>query len=139
LVPVKGFWLCALAALLGNARSATPEVPELPGTTWAASYYYYHEDWHFLSADTVAVSAGQWGWSFQGATDAPVTADGLYMWGPDPLHYRIAGPHLIVDRYAEGAADTLTWDGEVFRSDRMLTYGHVVLLRGGNADCRLHE
>ena len=114
-------------------------VPTLTGTTWAASYYHYHEDWTFLSTDSVVIRSGEWGWSFQGITDVPVSSDSLYMSDPEVIAYRLQGDHLTLDLHGDGGTDTLTWDGERFVSNWMYTYGHVVLIEGGNADCRMHE
>ena len=113
--------------------------PSLAGTTWAASYYHYHEDWTFLSADRVTIRSGQWGWSMP-VDPKLIDQDSLYLSDPEALGYRFDGALLIVhDRYDGRKEDTLTWDGERFRSNWMFTYGHVVLIQGGNADCRMHD
>ncbi len=113
--------------------------PTLPGTTWAASFYHYHEDWTFVSADSVAIRTGQWGWSMP-VDPKLISADSLYLGDPDVFRYRFDGDQLIVHgRYSGNEQDTLAWDGEHFRSNWMFTYGRVVLTQGGNADCRMHD
>lgn len=113
--------------------------PTLPGTTWAASFYHYHEDWTFVSADSVSIRSGQWGWSMP-VDPKLIHEDSLCLGDPEMFRYRFDGTQLIVHgRYRANEEDTLTWDGERFRSNWMFTYGHVVLTQGGNADCRLHD
>lgn len=124
-----------VVALLLTALPAQQQ-PSLPGTTWAASYYYYHEDWTFVSADSVAIRIGQWGWSMP-VDPKLIDADSLYLGEPEVFRYRFDGIQLIVDGSEE--QDTLTWDGERFVSNWMYTYGHVVLIQGGNADCQMHD
>lgn len=124
-----------LVPLLGVAEQ---QPPSLSGTSWAASYYYYHEDWNFVSADSVAIRSGQWGWSIP-VDPALINADRLYLGDPDVVAYHREGDHLILDVHGDGAMDTLSWDGERFESNWMYTYGHVVLERGGNSDCRQHD
>jgi hypothetical protein len=119
---------------------ATPpaRLPILPGTTWAASYYHYHEDWTFVSVESVAIRSGQWGWSMP-VDPKLIDADSLYLGDPEVVAYRLLGDHLTLDLHGDGGMDTLTWDGERFVSNWMYTYGHVVLSKGGNPDCRMHD
>ena len=124
-----------VVALLLTALPAQ-QPPSLPGTTWAASYYHYHEDWTFVSADSVAIRSGQWGWSMP-ADPKLIDADSLYLGEADMFRYSFDGIQLILDGSEE--QDTLTWDGERFVSNWMYTYGHVVLIQGGNADCQMHD
>lgn len=113
--------------------------PSLAGTTWAASYYHYHEDWSFVSMDSVAIRYGQWDWSMP-VDPKLIDEDSLYLGDADVHHYRFDGDQLIVQgAYGANEQDTLTWDGERFVSNWMYTYGHVVLEQGGNADCRMHD
>lgn len=128
-----------LLTLLSSGVAREHQPPSLPGTTWAASFYHYHEDWTFISADSVAIRSGQWGWSMP-VDPKLIDADSLYLGDPEVFRYRLDGPQLIVhERYGANAEDTLIWDGERFRSNWMFTYGRVVLFPGGNADCVMHE
>ncbi len=132
------FGIAVCLTLPGKSlQDGTP--PSLPGTTWAASYYHYHEEWTFLSADSVAIRSGQWGWSMP-VDPKLISPDSLYLGDPEVFHYRFDGQRLIVHGgYSDNEQDTLTWDGERFRSNWTFTYGHVVLIRGGNTECRKHD
>lgn len=133
------WWPAVLTVALLGGRWAEEHRPDLPGTTWAASYYHYHEDWTFVSADSVAIRSGQWGWSVP-VDPKLIDADSLYLGDPEVFLYRFDGQRLIVHGlYSDNEQDTLTWDGERFRSNWMFTYGQVVLTQGGNADCRMHD
>ena len=106
---------------------ATDPPKDLVGTRWAASYYYYHEDWDFVSRDSVDVCSGQWGWSMP-VDPSLIDPDSLYL-GCERISYRSMDPLLILHRWENGAGpDTFTWRDGAFRSNRMFTYGHVVLM-----------
>lgn len=129
----------SMLTLLSSGGADPQHPPTLPGTTWTASYYHYHEDWTFVSTDSVAIRTGQWGWSMP-VDPKLIDPDSLYLGDPELFRYHLEGARLIVHgRYRENEQDTLTWDGERFRSNWMFTYGHVVLFPTGNADCRMHE
>ena len=114
-------------------------IEPLTGTTWAASYYHYHEDWTFVSADSVAIRTGQLGWSMP-VDPKLISEDSLYLGDPEVFGYRFDGTQFIVNgRCRANEQDTLTWDGERFVSNWMYTYRHVVLIQGGNADCQMHD
>lgn len=125
----KGLGVQGLSSRPGHDRTST---------TWAANYYHYHEDWTFVSVDSVAIRTGQWGWSMP-VDPKLISADSLYLGDPEVVAYRLEGDHLTLDVHGDGGMDTLTWDGERFVSNWMYTYGHVVLIQGGNADCRMHD
>jgi hypothetical protein len=92
-----------------------------------------------VSADSVEVRSGQWGWSLP-VDPASISQDSLYLSDPHVVHYWVDGPLLIVDGLFPGSgSDTLAWDGEHYRSNWMYTYGQVLLVRGGNPDCGMHD
>ncbi|MEO8067348.1 MAG: hypothetical protein ABI599_06615 [Flavobacteriales bacterium] len=127
-----------LAAVQPPAGHSDPgQISDLTGTRWAASYY--HEDWDFISADTVVIRSGQWGWSMPADTSL-ISRDSLYVDDSGRYGYRWNGLHLIVADLFEGwtGPDTLTWDGGGFLSNWIYAYGHVNLVQGGNEDCRMH-
>lgn len=140
--------LLALVGLVGTdlwpearVRSrgiATDPPKDLVGTRWAASYYYYHEDWDFVSRDSVEVCSGQWGWSMP-VDPSLIDPDSLYL-GCERISYRSMDPLLILRRWENGAGpDTFTWRDGAFRSNRMFTYGHVVLMPWPIEDCSKHD
>lgn len=133
------FWPVLPLLVLLAGRPPDEHLPKLPGTTWAASYYHYHEDWTFMSADSVAIRSGQWGWSMP-VDPKSISSDSLYLGDAEVFRYRLDGAHLIVlGRFEGNVQDSLTWDGERFRSNWTFTYGRVVLTPGGNADCGMHD
>ena len=134
-IPLLSGLVLACAAFIPHQDS---RIEQLPGTTWAASYYHYHEDWTFVSADSVAIRTGQWGWSMP-VDPKLIAEDSLYLGDPEVVAYRLEGDHLTLDVHGDGGMDTLTWDGERFVSTWMYTYGHVVLIQDGNADCQMHD
>lgn len=119
-----------------SAKSGLPR--DLAGTRWAASYYNYHEDWDFVSRDSVDVCSGQWGWSMP-VDPSLIDPDSLYL-GCERTAYQLVDSLLILHRWENGAApDTFTWREGAFRSNWMFTYGHVVLMPWPIEDCSKHD
>jgi hypothetical protein len=106
-----------LLLMLSNGCGHFDQRPVLPGTSWAASQNHYHKDWTFLSADSVAIRFGQWGWSMR-MDPAVIARDSLHLSDPNVVHYRMDADQLIVHgAYGSNERDTLTWDGERFVSN----------------------
>lgn len=119
-----------------STKSGLPR--DLAGTRWAASYYYYHEDWDFVSRDSVDVCSGQRGWSMP-VDPSLIDQDNLYL-GCERKAYRLVDSLLILHRWVSSAEpDTFTWRDGAFRSNWMFTYGHVVLQPWPIADCSKHD
>lgn len=115
---------------------APASAPRLAGSKWTSSYYYYHEDWTFVSADSVAIRWGQWGWSMPIDTGMP--EDSLYLTDPETLAYQFDGDWLLLSIGASAGVDSFRWDDGRFVSKETYTYGNVVLTPGPNTDCKRH-
>ena len=140
----KAGYICLGVLAMGVSPSAERFCGSLPptdltGTKWAASYYHYHEDWYFVSPDSVEVCSGQWGWSMP-VDPTLISQDSLYIGCGGRHAYQQKDSLLIVHALFEaGVADTFTWRGDAFVSNWTYTNGHVVLMPWPDMNCRWHD